>query len=203
MAKENLIRIAIVQNIEYEKCRELVEALKKQHVDAILVCGGIGQCLSVLEVNKKLFGITNIDDDTHVVKALKNREAFVAGSWQLIEKNVCIGGVDAKNPVQNVERLERTILSQCSFAIIISYYPLKKSICAKAEFMGRSLSFGLKSIFKNKSKQIKYLVIACNKNFVHSFCKQTLDSEGLLVTTNESFISLLVDLQNLDVAIVK
>lgn len=195
------LRIAVIQAIDYKKCREVVDKLKTEHFDLIMLCGGLGQCLDVLRVGRSVYGIVDVDDDIHIVKTMKNVGAYIAGSLHFIDDGICISGIDAKNPIQNIERLREKILANCFLTIILSHYPLKTSSCSKVKLLGKDLNIGIKNIFGNANKPAKLLFISCNKSFQSNLCIDVLDPSNVLVSTNKQFTSLLVDVQDLSITV--
>ncbi|MEM0026509.1 MAG: hypothetical protein QXT53_01055 [Ignisphaera sp.] len=195
------LRIAVIQAIDYGKCREVVDKLKSGHFDLIMLCGGVGQCLDVLKIDKSVYGIVDVDDDIYIVKALKDAGAYVAGSLRFIDEGICISGIDAKNPIQNIERLKEKLSPNCFLTLLLSHYSLKTSSCSRIKLLGKDLNIGIKNIFRDVNKPARLLFISCNRSYQSDMCIDILDPNTILVSTNKQFISLLIDVQDLGIVV--
>lgn len=197
------LSLFIINNVKFSKCEKLLELVRIYRDDLYIICGGVGECLELLEVLGKCYGIPNIYDDEYIVKVLKEKKFFIGGKITKVN-GICIAGIDAKNPVQAVERIVLDKLDGCQVLIIISVYPLSISRCAKVVFRGREIAIGLPTVLSEKiielTKTIPTLIISCQEHLV-DLCLDTLDRNILHVSIPKltPMFRISVDLQRFSV----
>lgn len=141
-AMEKIFEIYIVTNIDIISCRQILQVIESHKRKVHLLCGGLGACIDVIQVIDKGVGITKIHDDDYITKLLKQYGHYSSGKWISIE-GLCIAGIDAKNPIQNMERISNTLPRDCEIYLIFSTYNLTNTKCEKSKVMGREIDIGL------------------------------------------------------------
>ncbi|MCS7112137.1 MAG: hypothetical protein N3D82_04140 [Ignisphaera sp.] len=190
-------RIAVIHDINYGECDKIVDKVVSEDVDIIFICGGIRECRKIVDVPKNVFGIADLEDDTHIIKFLKSKGVYIAGRWKQIE-DICIGGVDAKNPIQNLSALKEKLPYSCTNLILLSQYPILNTTCSSIEIFKKKIAIGFATeLLKGLIERIeKMVVVSCNKA-LDGTCKDViLDGRLSSVTIANRFTKLTVILSN-------
>lgn len=108
-----------------------------------IICGGLNECPDIVNIIDRGYGIVNIYDDKYIIKLLKQKNMFIGGKWVKINNNICITGIDAANPVQQLNKIVSTVPVDCSLYIIVSPYSLAESKCSKVYLDIKNISLGL------------------------------------------------------------
>lgn len=146
---QKFLDIIIWNSLDISKCGKALDTVKRYKNAVHLMCG-LGECFEHLSIFEKAFGIPIVYDDDHVIKELKRTGSFISGTWVEVD-NVCFAGIDAKNPVQSINKIVSSDTKRrCSLSIILSAYPLAISRCAKTVFMGREYLVGISAEFSRK-----------------------------------------------------
>lgn len=174
----------VLNNVRFSRCREAVDVARAHKDDLFILCGGIGECLELLEVARKCYGIPNIYDDEYIIKMLKEKKFFIGGKLARVD-NVCIAGIDAKNPVQAVEKITSNGLDNCHILILVSVYPLPISRCAKITFRNKEIAIGLPVDLLEKilglTRTTPTIIISCQE-YSAGVCLDTLDKNALYIS---------------------
>ncbi|MEM1541075.1 MAG: hypothetical protein QW101_00710 [Ignisphaera sp.] len=139
---EKVFEIYIVTNIDLISCKQILQVIENRKGKIHLLCGGLGACIDIIQVIDKGAGVVKIHDDDYVTKLLKHYGHYSSGKWISIE-GLCIAGIDSKNPIQNMERISKTLPRDCAIYLVFSTYSLTSTKCGKSRFMGKELDVGL------------------------------------------------------------
>lgn len=203
----NHLDIVVVNNIKFHSCNKLIEIIKAYREGLYLFCGGIGECIESIELVDRGYGIVNVYDDEYIIKLLKQRNMFVGGRWVKTGR-VCIAGIDAKNPVQAIERITLNAASYCSTSIIISAYTPSPVRCSNTTLMGKTISIGLSLELLDKilelSRSIPTLFLTCSE-YSQELCIDRLSNNFVIISIprQTSLLRLKLDMQNLGVVLVE
>ncbi|MEM4513612.1 MAG: hypothetical protein QXZ41_03805 [Ignisphaera sp.] len=201
---EYVVDLVIIGNVNASKCIKLTYILSELKADFYIFCGGLGECLDSLDFVEKGFGVPSIHDDDYVIKVLKERNLFISGRWAKIN-NVCVAGVDAKNPVLSINRISSgTIPQECSLYVIVLTYPLSISKCSKVNFGNKEYSIGLPKDLSVKITELINtvgLIIACQENSAE-LCLDHIGSSALYLSIPKtiSIVRVKLDVQNRNIA---
>lgn len=195
-----IVDVIVLNSPSTSECKKVIEITKKYRNSLHLVCGGLGECLEYIDHVEKVYGIPNLYDDDHIIKELKNRNTFVSGKWIIID-NICIAGIDSKNPIQSINKmLDQNPKDKCLLNIILSTYPMSISKCSKKVFKGKELSIGLPiGISRKIVENIKgmKIIISCTE-YLPDYCIDKL-SENIFYLSIPRSINLLllrIDIEN-------
>lgn len=142
MTMDKIFSICIVADINLDSCRYILQAIESDKESIYLLCGGLGACTEVVRAVNRGAGIVKIHDDDYIIKLLKHHSLYSSGRWIWVE-GVCIAGIDAKNPIQNIESVLKSVPKNCELYLVFSVYRLPGSKCEKSTIMGKELDIGL------------------------------------------------------------
>ncbi|MEM1644518.1 MAG: hypothetical protein QXL96_01390 [Ignisphaera sp.] len=196
---EHAIDFVVIGNIDISKCAKLPYIVDNLEANLYIFCGGLGECLDSLNFVKKGFAVPNIYDDDHVIKVLKEKNLFISGRWTKIN-SVCLAGIDAKNPIQSVDRIYSSAPQECSLYVIVSTYPLSISKCSKVLYRGKIYLIGLPRDLSTKIIKLINtlgLIIACQENSTE-VCIDRADGNVLYLSIPKSVsvVKVKLDIQN-------
>jgi len=192
-----LLKILILQGTDnWKDVKTAIRIVEEQFFDVILICGVSGY-REVLNLDRKVFGIPSLEDDIYIIKILKEKDSYIAGSWHQIEREICVGGVDSKNPFQNAERLRQKRPPECKYAIILSSYAPKHSSCSRVELMNREVGVGFAPLLPLAKEFSKSLVVSCSSHVEKEVCIENLEQKVLLIVTRKPITQVAVDLKAL------
>ncbi len=128
----------IVSSPRFSECDALLE--KARSFDGVLIlCGDISECYEIARIDKEVVGVPSLLSDTYEVKLFRELGALAMGRW-LNVRGWCVGGVDAKNAIQCIDRLVSTLGSCVGPRIVVSTqrlgyldvvgYPSAADICS-------------------------------------------------------------------------
>ena len=199
------IKLLIVKDVSAEKCNQVIELIRRKQQEVLVVlCGGLHECHYIYTMPGNIVGINYIGDDIYEIKALKNRNGYIPGRWIKLGK-ICIGGLDALNHKQNLERLVKNILLDCDAYLVISAYPPKESRCSSIEILGKKLSIGIENLLEELRSVLNdsiLIVISCHRA-IESFCIDRHDNVMHVSLSKEPLIELDVIIENNEVNIHK
>lgn len=199
---EHVVDLVIIGNIDTSKCTKLPYIVSKLETNLYIFCGGLGECLDSLNFVEKGFGVPNVYDDDYIIKALKERNLFISGRWAKIN-NICLAGIDSKNPVQSIDRICSNAPEECSLYIIVSTYPLSISKCSKILYRDKVHSIGLPKDLSSKIIKLINtlgLIIACQETSTE-ICVDRIGSNVLYLSIprSVSVAKVKIDIQNRDI----
>lgn len=189
-------KLLILYNVNHRECSRITVRINSEDVDVVLVCGGIGGCRRIVDVPRNVLGIVDLDDDVYVLKLLKNRGAYISGQWRFVE-GVCIGGIDAKNPIQNLSALIEKLPRSCRNSIVLSNYPVLNTACSSIEILESrvSIGFSINMLRELLERVERVVVISCNKA-LEKVCIDMIDCRLANVAVVESLTKLTIDFSN-------
>lgn len=166
------VRIVAIHGVSWRACRDAHKAVEDLKPDILLLCGGLHECYTLYHISTPipiLAGVNALGDDIYEIKALKLRDAYVAGKWictRIRNTKLCIGGVDALNHSQNLERLIESAPRDIDLAIVLSYYPPRESMCSVIELANRfRISIGIPQLgqrLRSTLVSTPLLLISCH-----------------------------------------
>ncbi|HIP57037.1 MAG TPA: hypothetical protein EYH02_03090 [Ignisphaera aggregans] len=166
------VRIVVVHGVPWRACIDAHRAIEDLKPDALLLCGGLHECYTLYHISTPipmLAGVNALGDDIYEIKALKLRDAYAAGRWictHVHGSKLCIGGVDALNHSQNVDKLIASAPRDIDLAILLSYYPPRESVCSVIELANRfRISIGIPQLDKRLRSvltSVPLLLISCH-----------------------------------------
>lgn len=201
---EYVVDLVIIGNVSISKCTKLMYILSELKENLYVFCGGLGECLDSLNFVEKGFGVPSVHDDDYVIKALKERNLFISGRWAKVN-NVCVAGVDAKNPVLSINRISSGATPQeCSLYIIVLTYPLSISKCSKVLFGNKEYSIGLPKDLSTKITELINtigLIIVCQENSAE-LCLDHIGGNVLYLSIPKtiSVVRVQLDIRNRNIA---
>ncbi|MEM0152669.1 MAG: hypothetical protein QXJ95_00575 [Ignisphaera sp.] len=192
-------KIAVLQNIKYRECNGIINRIIDGDVDIIVICGGIRECRNVIDVPKNVFGIVDLEDDVHIIKLMKNRNVYIAGKWKLLEDGICIGGIDAKNPVQNLLMIIEELPYGCKNLVLVSRYPIIGLDCSSIEIFKKKISIGFTtSLIEKLLNRIEKMVFICCNNTLDGVCTGTpINDRFVNVSLIGHFTKITIDFTNI------
>ncbi len=149
----------LLHRIPYELCKDVSDLVENLGIPTI-VCG-VGQCYEVLD--KNVLGINLLEDDTYVVKKLKEIDGYLPGN--VVERGeMCFAGLDPLNWLQNVSRIEKLLEEmdlRCRTFVLVSQYPPRGSRCSEVSLFGRKLFMGVEidDLLQRASKRFENVVV--------------------------------------------
>jgi hypothetical protein len=196
------LKILILQGSEdWKVARNARRIVEEQFFDIVLVCG-TSNYREILDLDKKILSIPLLEDDIYIIKILKKRESYIAGVWHQFEKDICIGGIDSKNPFQNIERLRLKRPSECRYAIILTSYMPKYVTCSRIKLLNKEVSIGLHSLLTLAKEFTKALIISCTSNIEKELCIERLEHTTLLLATKKPMTQINVDAKTLEIEVI-
>jgi len=199
-----LLNFIIVNSVPITSCEKLLDVIRRHKNAVYLLCGNLGECLESLNLIEKGFGIPSIYDDEYIIKLLKSRNFFVGGTWKSLD-GLCISGIDAKNPVQEIDRITKRapamVLDKCVMNIVISAYPLAFSRCSSTIFKGKRYSIGLPYDLSRGiveiSRSVPTVVIAC-PDYLSDLCLDRISDNliQIVVPRNIHLLRVEIDIEN-------
>ena len=197
-----ILKILVLCHTEGQRCNSTVtRIIGKEFFDAILLCG-VSDYRKVLNLDRRVFGIPLLEDDIYIIRILKEKGSYIAGTWHQIERSLCIGGIDSRNPFQNAERLKHQKPSECKYAIILSSYMPKHSMCSKVRLLNKEVNIGFAPLSTLASEFQRVLIISCTSNIEKEVCMESFNKNALLIATKRSVIQVTVNMSTLEVEVV-
>ncbi len=168
---EKAIELYIVKGILYSRCSKVLESIRRNS-KIVVAMGSLNECSNIIQESANIVGITDIYDDVSIIRMLKNRDSYIAGRWKIFIDDICIGGIDGHNPMQNLEMLSRSIPGNCRNTIIVSPYPLKHTSCSFIYILNKKVPIGINpsKILKNLSMDRHRIVYISCSNLVDRIC---------------------------------
>lgn len=165
MTMNKVFSICIVTDINLDSCKYALQAIKSDKESIYLLCGGLSACTEAVRAVNRGAGIVKIHDDDYVIKLLKHYSLYSSGKWTWAE-GLCIAGIDAKNPIQNIETMLKSVPKNCELYLVFSVYHLPGSKCEKSSVVGKELDIGLPKdlaikLLSNVEKPLIY--ISCSE----------------------------------------
>lgn len=181
-----ILETYIINNININVCLHVLQIIESNKNDLYLLCGGMNECVEIIQLISKGAGITKTQDDEYIIKLLKNRDLYLSGKWIFID-DVCIAGIDAKNPVQNIESIYRLIPKKCSIYLLLSVYPLTSN-CSKKLLAGKELDIGLPNILIEKllSSMEKPLIFISCSELINNICVHRFNKNLIYIAIPEN-----------------
>lgn len=192
------IFLTVIRSPSPSHVDRVLETIERNRDDIYILCGGLGPAIEAIEFIENGYGIVNVYDDDFVIHVLKSKNMYIAGRWHRYG-DICIGGIDAKNPVQSLERIAIYKPSACRLYIVISPYSLTISRCSVVNLGGRTIPLGLPESLSNRilslARLSRVLYIACPDN-VNELCidKPNKDVEIISIPTQTTISRLIIDI---------
>ncbi len=192
-------RIAILQSISYSECNKIVDRVLNENIDTVFICGGIRECREAIDIPKNIFGIVNLEDDIYIIKLLKNRNMYIAGRWRQMEGDVCIGGIDARNPIQNLLSLIEELPYGCRNLVLLSRYPVLESSCSSLEFFKKRFSIGFTGSLLEKilDRIERIIIISCNNTLDRNCIDFMINDKFVNIVLANHFTKIIIDFTNI------
>ncbi len=179
----------------------IVTLLKEHRPNVVIVCG-VSSYRNLFDLWPNTYGLLQLEDDIYSIRFLKKRGKYISGSWQAIETQICVGGIDSKNPLQNYERLKSTAPNWCRYALIVSIYPPKGSRCSKVRILGKELSVGVHSLLDFSQLFSKTVILVCNNSLKDEICIDNASDNLVIVASKKDVTVITIDFETLDVEVV-
>ena len=179
----------------------IVTLLKEHRPNVVIVCG-VSSYRNLFDLWSNIYGLLQLEDDIYNIRFLKKRGRYISGSWQSIETQICVGGIDSKNPLQNYERLRSTAPNWCRYALIVSIYPPKGSRCSKVRILGKELSIGIHSLLDFSQLFSKTVILVCNNSLKDEICIDNASDNLVIVALKKEVTVITIDFETLNVEVV-
>ncbi len=154
-----VLELYIVRGVTYNRCSSILEKIRK-YSNLVVLIGFINECNKIIQESVNIVGITDVYDDVSIIRMLKNRDSYIAGHWKNIFDDICIGGIDGHNPIQNLETLSSSIPEICKNLILVSPYPIKHTLCSFINILNKKISIGINlDKFLNSISIDKYRIV--------------------------------------------
>lgn len=193
-------KIAVVQEVSYSECSKVVDKILNEDIDFVILCGGLEECIKIIDVPKRSFGIVKLEDDVYIIKLMKSRGIYISGRWKEIEKDLCIGGIDAKNPIQNLSMVIEKPPKSCKNIVLVTHYPQLNTKCSLIKILEKKISLGLNINFIDRLlNQIERLILICCNSALDKSCIDfTIDEKLINIVLVRHFAKLIIDFNNVN-----
>jgi len=198
------MKILVLPRLSYYACGRVEKIVAKcldraLSIDMVLVCGSIQACYDMYEYlytcsKLGVFGVDSIDSDIYETRFLKTVEGYVSGQWRamkILDKNVCIGGIDELNRVQNMIRLLQNVPS-CDLYIIVSATPIRDTkCCIQSRMLGVKMGMDIVKVFTERLIG-KTVFVVCGGE---SICIDSSMSERVVIVSIPENLPLLMEVR--------
>jgi len=138
-----VLELYIVKGVTYSRCNKILERIRRNSNLIVVSMGSLNECSKIIQESVNIVGIADVYDDVSIIRMLKNRDSYIAGHWKNISSDICIGGIDGRNPIQNLEMLSNSIPEICRNLVLVSPYPIKYTLCSFINILGKKISIGI------------------------------------------------------------